>query len=353
MNKKELEIFGMAKIVMDTYKTKFDKAKKRKEDRFKSLNANYKAGSPLFVKERDRITPEFQEEVEKVRNDLMAEFEDALVQLRAVETAKVATISNETKTMMGILDCLENKTMSVDEYEVLVQHYGNKSYWIDRFFERIANKCGIMDSMVQPPLSTKLEILQTLEQNVREYIDKYDGENKCFPVTSSDKYVYALEREYTNDYSGVRMNDTETAKRLVNKAFSIGDSLERSCTLANMLRTSKPDLQHEILCLLAEHDYPALSDPTMNFIGVKNIVDKFKKEDLQDIKAADAAMVKVKSAKSHQERIATIYNNLDNRHFVKAIEKHIADTNDKELRESYKNMQQVKREQENETIKGK
>ena len=111
-------------------------------------------------------------------------------------------------------------------------------------------------------------------------------------------------------------------------------------------------MQYEILSLLAEGEHPALSDPTMNLTGVKEIVDRFKKEDLQDSKAADVAMGKVKGAKSHQERIGVIYDNLDNRHFVKAIEKHIADTNDRELKESYKNMQEVKREQESGANKG-
>ena len=60
-------------------------------------------------------------------------------------------------------------------------------------------------------------------------------------------------------------------------------------------------------------------------------------------------MEKVKGAKSHKERIGIIYDNLDNRHFIKAIEQHIADTNDKALKESYENMQEVKREQESRT----
>lgn len=45
MIKTELEIFTMAKMVMDTYKTKFEKAKKKREERFRNLNANYKPGT--------------------------------------------------------------------------------------------------------------------------------------------------------------------------------------------------------------------------------------------------------------------------------------------------------------------
>ena len=128
MIKTELEIFTMAKITMDTYQARYEKAKKKREERFRNLNANYKPGSPLFLEERNKIVPDFEAEIAKARNDLMMEFEDSLMKLRAVETAKVAAISNETKTMMSVLDCLETKTVSVDEYKVLAEHYGGKWY---------------------------------------------------------------------------------------------------------------------------------------------------------------------------------------------------------------------------------
>ena len=345
MIKTELDIFNMAKVVMDTYKARFDGAKKKREERFRNLNANYKPGSPLFVKERDSITPQFQEEVEKARNDLMMEFDDSLMKLRAIETAKAAAITSETKSMIAVLDCLKDRTVSLDEYTVLAQHYGGKSYWVDRFLETLADKCGIMDSMVQPGLSVKMEILQTLEQNVREYIDGYDGENKCFPVTSSDKYIYKMEESYTNSYSNVRLDSREQAKRMISKALNEGSSLDRSFVLANMLRTSTPDIQDEMLSILAEKDPAALHDPTMKFTGVQGVVDRFIKTDGELVKAAGVAMEKADNAKSHQERIGILWDNFDNRHLRKKIEERIATTNDEELKDSYENMKEIKQEE--------
>lgn len=345
MIKTELDIFAITRMVMDTYKTKFEKAKKRREERFRNLNANYVPGSPLFLEERNRITPEFQEEIEKARHDLMAEFEEELMRLKAVETAQVATISSETKSMMIVLDHLKDNVISIDEYTVLAQHYGGKSYWVDRALERAALNCAIPDSMVQPGLSLKLEILQTLEQNVKKFIEEYDGEKKLFITISSDKYIYALEEQYTNGYSSVRLDSREQAKRMISKALSKGTSMDRSIILANMLRTSKPDMQDEILSLLAEKDPTALHDPVMELVGIQNVVDRFIKTDGELVKAAGAAMGKVKGAKSHQERIGVIYDNLDNRHFRKMMEEKIAATNDEELKESYKNMQELKRQE--------
>lgn len=342
--KKEYEVFGTAKIAMDCYKSKFDKAAAKKKKSFEDLNKNYVPGSPVFIAERDKITPTYKKEVEDARQDSLKAFEEALEQVIACEKAHATVISSETTRLMGVLDCLKDSPVSVDEYDALVEAHGNKSYWVDRFFEKLAAKNNIFKTGVQPSLSAKLEILNELAENTRRFLNEYDGEKKTFLVTSSDKYIFRLEERYTNGYSGVRMNDKEAAKRIVSKALNEGDSLERSCALANALRTSNPDMQHEILYLLAEHDYPALSDPTMNLIGVREIVDRFRKEDLQDSKAADAAMGKIERAKSHQDRIGVIYDNLENRHFKKVIEKKIAETNDKELKESYENMQEIKKE---------
>ena len=132
----------------------------------------------------------------------------------------------------------------------------------------------------------------------------------------------------------------------------MGDSLDRSVTLSNMLRTATPDMQDEILSVLAEGERPALSDPTMNLTGVKDVVDRFIKTDGELVKAASAAMKKADSAKSHQERIGIIWDNFDNRHLRKMVEEKIAATNDMELKESYENMQEIKREQENGVNKG-
>lgn len=350
--KKEHEVFSTAKVCMDCFKSKYDKATAKKKQRFESLNKNFVPGSPMFVQERDKITPEYEKEVESARDEALKAFEDALEKLIACERAHATVISNETTKLMSVLDCLKDSPVSVDEYNALVEVHGNKTYWADRFFEKIAEKNNIFETGVQPSLSAKLEILNELAENTRQFLNEYDGEKKNFIITSSDKYVFHLEERYTNGYSGVRMSDTETAKRLVNKALSAGDSLERSCALANMLRTSKPDMQYEILSLLAESGHPALSDPTMNLIGVKEIVDRFRKENLRDIKAADSAMKKMDGAKSHQDCMGIIWDNLGNRYFRKQLEEKIAATNDEKLKDSYETALEVKREQESGVNKG-
>ena len=166
------------------------------------------------------------------------------MKLRAIETAKVATITSGTKSMMAVLDCLKDRAAPSDEYTVLAQHYGGKSYW-----------------------------------------------------------------------------------------------------LANMLHTSTPDIQDEMFSILAEKDPAALHDPTMQFTGVKNVVDRFIKTDGELVKAANVAMKKADSAKSHQERIGILWDNFDNRHLRKKIEERIAATNDEELKDSYENMKEIKQEE--------
>lgn len=342
--KKEYEVFGVAKVAMDCYKSKYDKAKAKKKQAFDNLNKNFVPGSPMFVKERDKITPEYEKEVEAARDEALTAFEDALEKAIACERGYAMVVSSGTKDMLSVLSCVESNPVSLDEYECLVEAFGNKSYWINRKLETIASKNSIYETGVQPSLSVKLEILNELAKNTRQFLNEYDGEKKTFLVTSSDKYVFGLEEKFTNGYSGVRMSDREAAKRLVDKALNEGDSMGRSVTLSNMLWTSKPDMQYEILSLLAEGEHPALSDPIMRFTGVKEVVDRFKKENLRDIKAADSAMKKMDGAKSHQDCMGIIWDNLDNRHFRKQLEEKIAATNDDKLKDSYETALEVKRE---------
>lgn len=350
--KKEYDVFSIAKVCMDSYKGRYEKAKTKKKQRFESLNKNFVPGSPMFVQERDKIAPTYEKEVEAARNEALKAFEDALEKAIACERGHAMAISTETTRLMSVLDCLKDSPVSVDEYNALVEAHGNKSYWVDRFFEKIAEKNGIYETGVQPSLTAKLEILNELAENTRDCLNNYNGEDKTFLVTSSDKYVFGLEERYTNGYSGVRMSDRETAKRLVDKALNEGDSMERSVTLSNMLRTSKPDMQHEILSLLTEGEHPALSDPTMNLTGVKDVVDRFRKENLRDIKAADSSMKKMDGVKSRQDCMGIIWDNLGNRYFRKQLEEKIAATNDEKLKDSYETALEVKRERESGANKG-
>ena len=352
MKKEQLEIFATAKVCMDTYKNRYDKAKAKKEERFKSLNRNFVPGSPMFVAERDRITPEFEAEVEGARDELSGTFEDVYMRTVAREKAAVTAVTGSTKEMLTALQYLEGMPVSLDEYNALTDCFGGKLYWLDRFFERIADKNGIAKTGVQPSLTAKLAVLEELAENTKQFLNGYDGERKNFIATSSEKYIFSLEDKYTNGYSGIFLNDKEQAKRMVSKAMWKGDSLERSCILANMLRTATPGMQNEILSILAESGHTSLTDPAMRFTGVQNVVDRFRKEDAKLIKAADAAMEQVDSAKSRPEYAGGVYDNFDNRHFRKKMEEKIAATNDRELKECYENVRDMKQNEAGGANKG-
>lgn len=180
MKKEQLEVFAMAKVCMDTYKNRFDKAKTKKEERFKNLNRNFVPGSPMFVAERDKITPEYKTEVENARDELLKDFEDVFMRTVAHEKAAVSVVTGSTKEMLATLKYLEDMPVSVDEYTALTGSFGGKLYWLDRFFEKIADKNGIAKTGVQPSLTVKMEILETLAANVREFLNEYDGEKKEF-----------------------------------------------------------------------------------------------------------------------------------------------------------------------------
>ncbi|MCM1026389.1 MAG: hypothetical protein NC432_08120 [Roseburia sp.] len=338
MKRDDLVIFSTARVVYDSYKAKFDAAKAKKEQRFKDLNANFRPGSPMFIIERDKITPEFQEEVETAREEARRHFMDELENARIKERAYAAVVSGSVKDMLNTLKCLEDLPISVDEYNVLASVHGDKFYFVDRFLEKLARKNGIQNSSVQPPLTTKLEILDKLEAEVTEYLNKYDGENKNFLITSSDNHIFRLEDSYTNGYKNINMDNAEKAKRMISQALNKGDSMERSLTLANMIRTSAPELQTDILTELTERDHTALSDPTMNLTGVTAIIENFKKSEYDGIKKAKETVQKIKSEKMKHVQETIVYRNLEDRHFLREVQQ----SNDDSLKRLVKEAQEIK-----------
>ena len=63
-------------------------------------------------------------------------------------------------------------------------------------------------------------------------------------------------------------------------------------------------------------------------------------------------MKKMDGAKSHQDCMGIIWDNLGNRYFRKQLEEKIAATNDEKLKDSYETALEVKREQESGANKG-
>ena len=111
--KKEYEVFSTAKVCMDCYKSKYDKAKAKKKQSFDNLNKNFVPGSPMFVQERDKIVPTYEKEVEGARDEALKVFEDALEKAIACERGHAMAISTETTRLMSVLDCLKDYPLSV------------------------------------------------------------------------------------------------------------------------------------------------------------------------------------------------------------------------------------------------
>ncbi|MCM1223385.1 MAG: hypothetical protein NC548_53950 [Lachnospiraceae bacterium] len=338
MNKESLQVFAMAKVAMDTFKQRYDSAKKRKKQRFDDLNANFKPGSPMFVQERDRITPEYEAEIEKAREKCKKEFIGILETTIAKERAAATVTGGSVNNILETLKCLETIPVSVDEYTALVDTLGGKLYWVDRRLAQIAEKNGIRDAAVQPSLTVKLQVLNRLEADVTEFLNDYNGEDKSFIITNSDGHIYNLENEYTNGYSHVNMSGREQAKRMVTEALRKGDSMERACYLANMLRTSAPELQMELLTELSERDSAVLYDPTMNFVGISSVIEDFRKTEYAGIKKAEKTIEQIKGEKLKHNRETIAFQNLENRYFMDAVKK----SGDRELKSLVKEMQEVK-----------
>jgi hypothetical protein len=258
--------------------------------------------------------------------------------LRETEIARVKTISSGSEKMMDILGRLANIPISVDEFGYLVEQYGNHNYWVDRQLISLSVKNGIQECAVAPDITTKLGILDELKNNLYAYFEKYNGEPAYnTAVLVSDATIQRLEKQYTNNYCGISLNARETGKRIVVEGLNKLDSLEKSMYLANALRTSTPDVQEGILYEICKNHESIKENPNMRLSGVSSAIENFKKAEYEGMRRAERTIDRIQNEPKKYEQDTIIYQNLGDRHFLKAVR----ESGNDELKKAVKYQQEV------------
>ena len=336
---KELKLFSIAKVMADMYKSRYDKADKKRKEAWNDLNRNFVKGSPKFQEYKKRIEPEFQEEIGKAKAELFSDFEKEFNELREHEIARVKVITPGAKEMIDVLGRLQNIPISVDEFNFLVEQYGNHSYWTDRHLANLGVKNGIQECNVAPDITTRLGVLDELKSNLESYFEKYNGDFVYgAEVLVADSTLQRLEKQYTNNYAGISLNAAETAKRIVTDALNKLDSMESSMYLANSLRTSSPKVKESILYELCKNHDRIAEIPCMRLAGVSSAMENFKESEYKGICKAEKTIERIKGESRKYEQETIVYQNLGDRHFIDAV----AQSGDNDLKEMVKHMREVK-----------
>lgn len=336
---KELQIFSTAIVGKDYYKSKYDEANKRRKQAWKDLRANFVPGSAMFKETKSEIEPEFQAAIQKAREEVQENFEREYTDLREASIAKVKVLTAASKEKLDALNRLAEIPMSVDEFNFLVEEYGNRNYWVDRRLVCLGAKNGIQECAVSPDITTKLGTLDELKSNLYEYLDKYNGEvNYSTEVLLSDAAVQKLERRYTNNYSGVNLNAKEAGKRIVTEALNKLDSMEKSVYLANALRTSDPDVRDGILYEICKNHEGITQVPTMMLTGVSAAVENYRKEEFEGMRRAEKVIEAIRNEPKEYERHTIIYQNLEDKYFLEMVSK----SGDSKLKEDVKYTRELK-----------
>lgn len=336
---KELQIFSMASVAGDMYKSRYDKANEKRKAAWKDLKANFVPGSARFKEFKATIEPEFKAAIQKAREEVQTEFDREFEELRETEIARVKTISPGSEKMMDILGRLVNIPISVDEFGYLVEQYGNHNYWVDRQLISLSVKNGIQECAVAPDITTKLGILDELKNNLYTYFEKYNGEVAYnTAVLVSDAAIQRLEKQYTNNYSGISLNAREAGKRIVVEGLNKLDSLEKSMYLANALRTSTPDVQEGILYEICKNHESIKENPNMRLSGVSSAIENFKKAEYEGMRRAERTIDRIQNEPKKYEQDTIIYQNLEDRHFLKAVR----ESGNDELKKAVRHQQEVK-----------
>lgn len=201
----------------------------------------------------------------------------------------------------------------------------------------LSTKNGIQECGVSPDITTKLGLLDQLKENLCSFIDKYRNNNSYeTEVLVADTTLQRLEKQYTNNYIGIRLDAREAGKRIVTEALNKLDAMERSMYLANSIRTSLPDMREGILYELCENHGDIIGNPVMRLSGVSAAMESYKKSEYEGVKRAEKTIERIRNEKSEWDCI--IFSSLEDRHFLEAVGK----SDDEELKKAVKHQQEVK-----------
>lgn len=337
-------VFDAMSVTADAYRADFLAAKRQYDDSVRELKENFVINSPLYKEKKKSIEARYKEAVQAARDKHLSEFMDILEKERKKEKSWAAAWGITESKDFEELENISKVPLSVDEFDLIAEKYAGKYYFVDRFLLKIAEDNGIdpRSVPVQPPIDKKLEVFRTAEGYVKRFINGFDGKGRAsLELLVCDKTAYKLEREATGNYAGVYLDAESQAKRILSKSLEKGSMLERALYLSNAIKTSEPEVGEEMLRMLAEKSSNFLGADAMKMVGVFDVVERFRENDLVDIQDAEKAVDAIRQAQNHAQVMGTIYDNIHNRRFHQAIEREIEKTGNVKLKEDFERAKEI------------
>lgn len=311
-------VANILKADADRYRKEYDKALTEKGRALESAKKNF-IGDALKV-ENERIENEFNSKIVELRTECAKGIED-INSLREQEKVQVQGFDKNTvEKVMALHDI----PMTEDEFIALMDDVRIASnYMAKKVLMTIAEKNGIDVTKIGigADYSTKLDVLNQLEQQLTSIISNYPDGNFDHMEAIKCKHVY-LSEDIVNRAIGIyggkldiKSDDEKADKAFLTIKSKHGD-MERAFAISNALRNAKGEAVRNRLLYKLSSD-SELSDISLQMSGAYNEINNFRQNSVKDYGKAIEAMDRVRKATAKDSVDLVLSENSENAFFNK------------------------------------
>lgn len=240
--------------VREVYRYDYKKFQQEKETKKNSVRNDFKAGTPRYNSELEKIEKDFKKSIDELKDECRSVYIPLIEELEVQERTRASTVNRH---LIEEVKLFQDMTLTADEFGALLHRYGNKDYYVDRVLESIAEKNGITTNgrtvtgeplRIEPSLATKLQILAELKEQADYILNKYgtpEEDTKArigalFPsVLQRAEMLYTnglCEDGFTSRQIAIRVVDSIRANpgngyKIINNAFANGTQATKNALL--------------------------------------------------------------------------------------------------------------------------
>lgn len=308
-------IYDLTKVLAQVkviYREEFKRAREERDKAIKYFNDEYKAGSQEKRVKIAEAEEKFKKTIDELRDTCKGKYKMLVEELETRARARVGIVNKE---LMDKVRAFADIPLSKDEFAAILSQFGGVNYLTDRLLEKMAEENGITSNgltvdgeplAIEPPLSTKLQILSELREQADHLIETYGTVDENMMSRTGDLFPDVLERAeimYTNGLHETNISPKQIAVRVADILRTRGGSA--SNYLDNVLANATPAVQRAIMNEVLSHEsgtIQAAIDRSKNRIKIHAF--------------ADGEMVQYRAA---EKEMNTVYANLDEKEKVDAI----------------------------------
>lgn len=278
---KKTELFDSIRVVRQAY-----------ADRYNQITAEF--NNSTSKAKRDFKGLRLQEELNKIKAEYAKNLEEEREKAKdfvsqhveAVKESEGAKVRAIPEAELNRLKALNDLPLSTAEITALIDQYGNKSYWADKFLSLLAEKNGV-DALFPADYQTKVDVISAIESAIMGFIDHYcgDGDTKyTVLLAASDARIFELEQEFTSNHAYSKLSRNQITERVIATMYSQKDTASRGMVLRNALKNADEKLKSAILYKLSQEDI------STDILAVANCKDEYKifrETEVPSIRAAE------------------------------------------------------------------